>query len=94
MGRCVILLLVLLATLVPRAGLAETRVRIVESWPAAQEVRLGPRQSFYLRLAYESDRPVRKLPRQAGISKVELPATRWRYSAGIVSFPVKQAFQK
>src|SRR5690606_27547570 len=24
----------------------------------------------------------RKLPRQAGISKVELPATRWRYSAG------------
>lgn len=58
MGRCVILLLVLLATLVPRAGLAETRVRIVESWPAAQEVRLWPRQSFYLRLAYESDRPV------------------------------------
>ncbi|MCV6435989.1 hypothetical protein OFL46_36105, partial [Pseudomonas aeruginosa] len=25
----------------------------------------------------------RKLPRQAGISKVELPATRWRYSAGV-----------
>src|SRR5690606_2047012 len=23
------------------------------------------------------------LPRQAGISKVELPATRWRYSAGV-----------
>src|SRR5690606_4832285 len=27
----------------------------------------------------------RKLPRQAGISKVELPATRWRYSAGVRS---------
>ncbi len=58
MGRCVILLVVLLAALVPRTGLAETRVRIVETWPAAQEVRLGPGQSFYLRLAYESDRPV------------------------------------
>ncbi len=58
MGRCVNLLVVLLAALVPRTGLAETRVRIVETWPAAQEVRLGPGQSFYLRLAYESDRPV------------------------------------
>ena len=58
MGRCVILLMVLFAALVPRTGLAETRVRIVETWPAAQEVRLGPRQPFYLRLAYESDRPV------------------------------------
>src|SRR5690606_27682029 len=30
----------------------------------------------------EYERRDRKLPRQAGISKVELPATRWRYSAG------------
>lgn len=58
MGKWMMVLAVLLAALAPRAGLAETRVRIVETWPAAQEVRLGRGQSFYLRLAYESDRPV------------------------------------
>src|SRR5690606_36978348 len=47
-------------------------------------------RQHHLRLGPEAEAGVvsglpRKLPRQAGISKVELPGTRWRYSAGVGS---------
>lgn len=38
---------------------AQTTVRVVETWPAGDRVVLGPNQSFYLRLAYDSAEPVR-----------------------------------
>lgn len=38
-----------------RAG---TVVRIVETWPPGNYVTLGKNQNFYLRLAYETDKPV------------------------------------
>jgi len=36
---------------------AETRVRIVETWPAGEDVVLGRQQSFHLRIAYSTDAP-------------------------------------
>lgn len=43
----------------PQAAQAQTTVRVLETWPAGQDVRLARNQHFYLRLAYDSDRPVR-----------------------------------
>src|SRR5690606_6446948 len=55
-----------------------TQVRYAgEPWPTARRCRVPGRLS--------GEKWLRKLPRQAGISKVELPATRWRYSAGVRS---------
>ena len=38
---------------------AETTVRVLETWPPGERVELGRNQSFYLRLAYATDVPVR-----------------------------------
>jgi len=38
---------------------AETRVRVVETYPAETELTLARNQRFYLRLAYETDAPVK-----------------------------------
>jgi hypothetical protein len=38
---------------------AETTVRVLETWPPGDRVELGRNQSFYLRLAYATDVPVR-----------------------------------
>ncbi len=43
------------ATGVAHAG---TTVRVVETWPAGDNVVLGRNQNFYLRLAYDTDKPV------------------------------------
>ena len=37
---------------------AGTTVRVVETWPAGGDVVLGRNQNFYLRLAYDTDKPV------------------------------------
>ncbi|OQW31584.1 MAG: hypothetical protein A4E19_08200 [Nitrospira sp. SG-bin1] len=37
---------------------ADTTVRVVETWPPGDYVTLGKNQNFYLRLAYETDKPV------------------------------------
>jgi hypothetical protein len=56
------LLAVLLAwsalTALPGHARAETRVRVVETWPAGQPLTLAPNQALYLRLAYDTDAPV------------------------------------
>jgi hypothetical protein len=36
---------------------AGTAVRILETWPAGEKVVLGRNQNFYLRLAYDTDKP-------------------------------------
>ncbi|HEY7883525.1 MAG TPA: hypothetical protein VIC08_01100 [Cellvibrionaceae bacterium] len=38
---------------------AETRVEVLETWPAGNNVELGRNQNFYLRLAYDTDQPVK-----------------------------------
>lgn len=38
---------------------ASTEVRVLESWPVADRVVLPPNHNFFLRLAYETDKPVR-----------------------------------
>lgn len=40
------------------AAHAGTTVRVVETWPAGDNVVLGRNQNFYLRLAYDTDKPV------------------------------------
>ncbi|MGV5348327.1 host specificity protein J, partial [Pseudomonas aeruginosa] len=42
-----------------------------------------PNATYWADIGQSIETANRKLPRQAGISKVELPATRWRYSAGV-----------
>lgn len=37
---------------------AGTTVRVVETWPSGDNVTLGRNQNFYLRLAYDTDKPV------------------------------------
>jgi hypothetical protein len=37
---------------------AGTTVRVVETWPPGDNVMLGRNQNFYLRLAYDTDKPV------------------------------------
>ncbi len=57
--RRFILLLVLLLLALPIDGVrADTVVRIVETWPPGNYVTLGKNQNFYLRLAYETDKPI------------------------------------
>ena len=53
------LLLVLSLSFSPiDCALAGTVVRIVETWPSGNYVTLGKNQNFYLRLAYETDKPI------------------------------------
>jgi hypothetical protein len=40
------------------AAHADTTVRVVETWPPGDDVVLGRNQNFYLRLAYDADKPV------------------------------------
>ena len=52
-------LLVLPLSFLPIDGAqAGTVVRIVETWPPGNYVTLGKNQNFYLRLAYETDKPI------------------------------------
>lgn len=51
----ILLLCWLLAAAPAGAG---TEVRIVDTWPRGDEVTVAPNQTFYLLLAYDSDRPV------------------------------------
>lgn len=37
---------------------ADTVVRVVDTWPPGNYVTLGKNQNFYLRLAYETDKPI------------------------------------
>ena len=52
------ILLLVLACLLGSAR-AETTVRVLETWPPGDQVELGRNQTFYLRLAYATDVPVR-----------------------------------
>lgn len=53
------ILLALAATLWPAmSARAVTAVRIVETWPSGPDVTLGHSENFYLRLEYDSDKPV------------------------------------
>lgn len=57
--RRVIFLFVLPLSFWPIDGVrADTVVRVVETWPPGNYVTLGRNQNFYLRLAYETDKPV------------------------------------
>ena len=57
--RRFILLFVLLLLALPIDGVrADTVVRVVETWPPGNYVTLGKNQNFYLRLAYETDKPI------------------------------------
>lgn len=55
---------------------ASTRVRVIDTWPAGTPVQLAAGQSFYLRLAYDSDEPLqltirplwRGAPAEVGVS--------------------------
>ena len=54
-----VFLLVLTLSFLPIDGArADTVIRIVETWPSGNYVTLGKNQKFYLRLAYETDKPV------------------------------------
>jgi hypothetical protein len=56
--RCM-LLFVLPLSFLPIDGVrAETVVRVVETWPPGNYVTLGRNQNFYLRLEYETDKPI------------------------------------
>jgi hypothetical protein len=47
------------AWLVPLNGAhATTTVRVLETWPSGDDVTLARNQNFYLRLAYDTDKPV------------------------------------
>jgi hypothetical protein len=53
------LLLVLPPSFLPiDCAQADTVVRVVETWPPGNYVTLGRNEYFYLRLAYETDKPV------------------------------------
>jgi hypothetical protein len=53
------LLLVLPLSFLPiDCAQAGTVVRIVETWPPGNHVTLGKNQKFYIRLAYETDKPI------------------------------------
>lgn len=60
MGRYAIVALLTLAAwcLFQAQAHAQTRVRVVDTWPAGTDVRLARNQNFHLRLAYETDEPV------------------------------------
>jgi hypothetical protein len=57
--RTMAILFVLAAWLVPLNGAhAATTVRVLETWPSGEDVTLTRNQSFYLRLAHDTDKPV------------------------------------
>ena len=57
--QAVVILLALVAWFGPMGSAhAGTTVRVVETWPSGDDVALGRNQSFYLRLAYDTDKPV------------------------------------
>ena len=37
---------------------AGTVVHVIETWPSGEHITLGKHQNFYLRLRYETDKPV------------------------------------
>lgn len=54
-----LLLLALAAAFTPKGDAhAGTTVRMIETWPSGDDVVLGRDQNFYLRLAYETDKPI------------------------------------
>lgn len=54
-----LILLALAAAFAPTGTVhAGITVRVVETWPAGDDVVLGRNQNFYLRLAYDTDKPV------------------------------------
>lgn len=57
--RTVAILFVLAAWLAPLSGAQATAtVRVLETWPSGDDVTLAHNQNFYLRLAYDTDKPV------------------------------------
>ncbi len=54
----VALLALVACCMLPHGVRAETSVRVVDTWPQGNDVRLARNQNFHLRLAYESDQPV------------------------------------
>ncbi|MDF0667446.1 MAG: hypothetical protein P0119_15415 [Nitrospira sp.] len=57
--RLFVFLIVLPLSFLPIDGVrADTTVRVVETWPPGDHVTLGKNQNFYLRLVYETDKPV------------------------------------
>lgn len=55
----VMLLLVLPLSFMPINGArAGTVVHVIETWPSGDHITLGKHQNFYLRLGYETDKPV------------------------------------
>lgn len=57
--QAVMILLALAAWFGPTGSAhAGTTVRVVETWPSGDDVMLGRNQNFYLRLAYDTDKPV------------------------------------
>lgn len=73
--RTLVLTLLMLLTVAGSAW-AETRTRLLGTWPAGTQVELARGQAFYLHLAYDSDEPVeltvrplwRGAPAEAGVS--------------------------
>jgi hypothetical protein len=57
--RAMLLFVLLLSFLPIDCVRADTVVRIVETWPPGNYVTLGKNQNFYLRLAYETEKPIR-----------------------------------
>jgi hypothetical protein len=58
--QAITILLALAAWFAPMGSVyAGTTVRVVETWPSGDNVALGRNQNFYLRLAYDTDKPVR-----------------------------------
>jgi hypothetical protein len=56
--RAMLLFVLLLSFMPIDCVRADTVVRIVETWPPGNYVTLGKNQNFYLRLAYETDKPI------------------------------------
>ena len=57
--QAITILLIFAAWFAPMgSAYAGTTVRVVETWPSAADVALGRNQNFYLRLAYDTDKPV------------------------------------
>lgn len=56
--RVMFLLVLPLSCLPIDSAQADTVVRIVDTWPSGEHITLGRNQNFYLRLAYETDKPV------------------------------------
>ena len=71
-GRAIVLAWLALAG----SAWASTQVRVLETWPAGEQVQLASGQAFYLRLAYDTDTPVqlgvrpfwRGAPAEAGVN--------------------------